>query len=113
MKGLLRKFFNKNFTKKKEVEIASFWNNFQLLMELILSTRHHIAGDCEKYELIDERLLEVDLDLVVWKDTLAFYEESAYLRLSNDIPPVFTILNYILYHFIIIRFKFVIFLIRV
>ena len=82
-------------------------------MELILGTRHHVASDCEEHELIDECLLEVDLDLVVWKDALAFYEESAYLRLPNDIPPVLTILYNILYHFIVIRFEFVIFLIRV
>ena len=82
-------------------------------MKLVLSTRHHIASYCEEHKLVNERFLKVDLDLVVGKDALAFYEESAYLRLPNYIPPVFTILNNVLYHFIVIRFKLIVFLVSI
>jgi len=82
-------------------------------MKLILCTRHHISSDGEEHELVDERFLEVDLDLMVRKDALAFYQESAYLRLSDNVPPVFTILNNVLYHFIVIRFKLIVFLVSI
>lgn len=80
-------------------------------MELVLSARHEVAGDSEENQLIDEGLLQVYLDVLVGQYSLAFNKQRANLWLSDDIPPVFTVLNDILNHLIIVTFKFVILLI--
>ena len=49
--------------------------------------------------------------MLVRKYPLAFDQKIAYLWLSYDIPPIFTILNYVLDHFVVVTLKFVVFLI--
>ena len=61
--------------------------------------------------MINEWLFKIDLNVLVWKDSLTFDKKCAYLWLSNDVPPVFAILYHILDHFIIITLKLIIFLI--
>ena len=49
--------------------------------------------------------------MLVRKYPLAFDQKIAYLWLSYDIPPILAVLNHILDHFVVVTFKFVVFLI--
>lgn len=81
-------------------------------MELVLRTRHQVAGDGEENELVDERLLEVDLDVLVRENPLTLDEQCAHLRFPNDVPPVLTVLDHILDHLVVVAFELVVLLIR-
>lgn len=81
-------------------------------MELVLRTRHQVAGDREENELVDERLLEVDLDVLVRENPLTLDEQCAHLRFPNDVPPVLTVLDHILDHLVVVAFELVVLLIR-
>lgn len=80
-------------------------------MELVLCARHQVAGNRKEHQLINEWLFQVDLDVLVRKDSLALNKQSTYLRLPDDIPPVFAILYYVLDHLVVVAFEFVVFLV--
>lgn len=80
-------------------------------MELILGTWHQVSGDGKEDELEDEWLLKIDLNVLVRKYPLAFDEKHTHLRLSYDVPPVLTILDNVLDHFVVVTLKLVVFLV--
>ena len=80
-------------------------------MKLVLSTGHKVTGDCEEDQLVDERFLQINLDMLVRKYSLTFDKQRTDLRFSDNIPPIFTVLNDVLDHLIVVTFEFVVFLI--
>lgn len=49
--------------------------------------------------------------MLVRKDSLALNEQSTYLRLPDNVPPVFAILYHVLDHLVVVAFEFVVFLV--
>ena len=80
-------------------------------MELILCARHQVTGYCEEHQLINKWLFQIDLNMLIWKYSLALYKQRAHLWLSNYVPPVLAVLDHILNHLIVVTFEFIVLLI--